>query len=798
MTGGRLWSVAHRAGIPGVLVALIASAAASLGRIYDGSLASWLVTGAGAGAVLVGTAARRLPSWQATVLSVLSMCGYLLAAGWYTAHRAELPEPVPPLLVEAAANGVPRLLTAMIPVEPVPDTVLVPVVAGWLAGLAAVELAVRGGRVLLGYLPPVLLFAASSFVVGPNAGPGLGHSLGFVVAGVLGLALTAGPAPVASSAEDSAGQAGGPLGRPVTGRPVTGPAARLRLRSTLLSAAGVGAVLAVVALTAPMVLARIATTGVDPRRYITPPVLDSLDENPLARISGWALDPDQPLFDLRVGDRRAGTPPPPARPAEAVRVRLAVLLDYDGVTWHIGGTYRSAGRVLPAVDGATGQYPSADAAAGPADTLRQEITIGELSGQLLPAVAAPSRVDGIRVGYDADSGTLLHPEGLRPGLAYTVDSVPPRLPLDLLGTADVPAGEPVARSLRVPAGAPAGLTRLARRLAEGVGAPYQRALAIEQFLAEHYRLVADAPSGHAYPNLEFFLFGPGDGGGLRGTSEQFATAYAVLGRLVGLPTRVVVGFTATAGGGTVCAADALAWPEVLFAGIGWVPFDPLPRPDTEPRPVEQELRPAPRESPPPAENLLPPVEPARSPAPAAAAPPRRSPAIHLVVLAMAVMPLAGAAGWSVGVVLLRRRQRRRRLGTGTPADRVCGAWQEVVDALRLAGRPAAAHLSATEVVRHAGGLPGAARLPALDRLATLVNAAVFAPGQVTGPQVHETGEQATGYVRALRASQSWWRRIGWSLRPGPLYWHRVPRGAGQRADGQVRTRHSPQDSVRLP
>ena len=43
---------------------------------------------------------------------------------------------------------------------------------------------------------------------------------------------------------------------------------------------------------------------------------------------------------------------------------------------------------------------------------------------------------------------------------------------------------------------------------------FDRATAIEEFLSEHYRRVPDAPSGHAYPNLQFFLFGPRDHGGL--------------------------------------------------------------------------------------------------------------------------------------------------------------------------------------------------------------------------------------------------------------------------------------------
>src|SRR5207248_9710492 len=136
-------------------------------------------------------------------------------------------------------------------------------------------------------------------------------------------------------------------------------------------------------------------TPVDPRRYVTPPQLDSLDESPLVRISGWMLNPDQHLFDVSVTG------------ATSAWIRLAVLSDYDGVTWKVGATYRDAGRVLTPAS-----FPS-----GP--TVTQRITVDELDGRLLPAVAVARRVDGVRVAYDADSGTVALPSGLRTGLAYT-------------------------------------------------------------------------------------------------------------------------------------------------------------------------------------------------------------------------------------------------------------------------------------------------------------------------------------------------------------------------------------------
>ncbi|WSX88648.1 DUF3488 and transglutaminase-like domain-containing protein [Micromonospora sp. NBC_00898] len=738
--------------LPLALLTMIALAGMVLDRVYAGSLLTRLMVGAAVGSVLVSVAARRLASWLVAPLSVLALAGWAALALRLAAAHADLPGSLGAVTADAARNAIPRLLTAMIPVEPAPDTVLLPLVAAWLAGLAGAEVALRAGRVLLGYLPPGLLYAGALYVVGPNAQPAIWPTVAFAAAGAVGLA--------APSWRD-----GSAAGDPSAGLAPTVRAA-VRVRLFAAGAAGVAVVVALAALLAPVVAGQVDERPVDPRRYVEPPQVESLDENPLIRISGWALNPDQRLLDVRTEAGGSGR--------EAARIRLAVLSDYDGVTWRVGATYRNAGRILPAVEPSPGRAT---------DTVRQEITVADLTGRLLPAVATPREISGARVAYDPATGTLIRPEGLAPGLRYTVTSVRERPDGNLLATANVPAGDSVSRVLRVADGAPEQLRRLAAQLAESNGAPYARAAAIEQFLAEHYRVTADAPSGHAYPNLAFFLFGPRNGGGQKGTSEQFAAAFAVLGRLTGLPTRVVVGF-APRGDGPVRAADAFAWPEVLFEGIGWVPFDPMPQPDSEPRPVEEDFRPTP-DDPPPSEVPAPTVEPTATP-PAEAA---SGPADHRSGLSTPVLLGGGAAGLFllVGLALLtlaalRRNLTRARLGRGDPGQRIAGAWREVTDALRLAAHPVGADLAAAEVAERAGRALAEARAarpadgpaPAVpvDELAGLLNQVAFAPGTATPEQAVRAAEVAAGYVAALRAARPWWRRLLWSVHPGPLRWHR--------------------------
>jgi hypothetical protein len=771
------------------LAALIALAGLSLGRIYNGPLLVQLVAGAAAGSVVLSTALRRAPAWLVAPVSVTALVGYGAWALAVSAPAAGITGAPREIALDAARNAVPRLLTALIPVEAQPDTVLAPVVLAWLAGLAAAELAGRVARPALALLPPVLLYAGALVLVGPNAPTVAWHALAFAALAAAVLVVAAPPA------------GRGPA--PRTRAPVV-----LRLRTGIGYAVGLALVLAVVAALAPVVAQRVARTPTDPRRYVQPPSLDVLDENPLIRLSGWAAEPDQPLFAVTVvrgpdaptadgatvgapddgEDPDAGEEPAgegggeEAVAAYDTRLRLAVLSDWDGVTWHIDTDYRNAGRVLPPPAAPPGLPPTEEVA--PPLTITERLTVAQLRGRLLPAVAAPTRVDGVRVAYDRTTGTLLHAQPLRPGVAYTVTSRNPSVDVALLPAADVPSGEAVARYLAVGDTVPPDLSRLADQVSAGETSPYLRALALESFLAEHYRLAADAPSGHAYPNLRFFLFDDPRAGGQRGTSEQFASAFAALGRLMGLPTRVVVGFRTPRGGGAVTAGDALAWPEVLFDEVGWVAFNPLPEPDTPPQPLEEEFLPRPPPSSEPPTSVEPPEPETESAAPtvaAPAAPGRAGPAAGQIVTGVGGGLLVALVLALLTVAVLRSSVRRRRLHGGSPPQRVLGAWGEILDALTLAGAPPSRDLAAAEVAVHARTVAGrtAGRrharhprpaAPALDDLAAKVNTVGFA-GPVAGADdlaAASATAAAVEYTRALRGRQPWWRRLWWLFDPRPL------------------------------
>ena len=186
------------------LAGMTALSGVVLGRIFAGPLLAELVAGAAVGSVGIGLAARRLPSSTVAPVSVAVLSAYAVLALWISAQRAGVGGSLGHVAGDALVNGIPRLLTAMIPVEPTPDTVIVPVIAAWLAGLAGTEVAVRAGRVLFGIAPAALLYVAALYVVGPNAGAAGWPTLAFAGLGVAALAVSNRPADAGALREVSA------------------------------------------------------------------------------------------------------------------------------------------------------------------------------------------------------------------------------------------------------------------------------------------------------------------------------------------------------------------------------------------------------------------------------------------------------------------------------------------------------------------------------------------------------------------------------------------------------------------
>ena len=121
-------------------------------------------------------------------------------------------------------------------------------------------------------------------------------------------------------------------------------------------------------------------------------------------------------------------------------------------------------------------------------------------------------------------------------------------------------------------------------------------------------------------------------------------------------------------------------------------------------------------------------------------------AITLVFLLLACVPLVFKAR--------RALRRRRRLRKGTPAERVAGAWAEVLAEAARAGVKVPGHANAEEAAVRLSALK--ADIGALPRL---VNAAAFAPGAVSEADAEAATALVAPFSRTIRHQVKWLRRF---------------------------------------
>jgi transglutaminase-like putative cysteine protease len=181
--------------------------------------------------------------------------------------------------------------------------------------------------------------------------------------------------------------------------------------------------------------------------------------------------------------------------------------------------------------------------------------------------------------YDPTTATTFSASDTTAGLHYTVVSSP-----------DLPSPKELAHEPATIVGGPAAdlphpgvsqtVRELTRRITATAQSKYDAALEIQRFLTGptfHYTTTPPAPPGNL-DALTYFLTVS-----RAGFCQQYATAMAVMARLVGIPSRVAVGFTAGTqepdGKWLVTTHDAHAWPELYFPEDGWLAFEPTPRGD---------------------------------------------------------------------------------------------------------------------------------------------------------------------------------------------------------------------------
>jgi transglutaminase-like putative cysteine protease len=501
------------------------------------------------------------------------------------------------------------------------------------------------------------------------------------------------------------------------------------------------AVVLAVGVLAPIPLAGLAPgsdarTPATLRSVVSGPVLPRTNTNPFAQYVA--------LFDGHLVLKITGSASEPVD-----RLRMITLTEFDGHTWSARADYRRAGHQLPPA---------------PVTTDARQVTIDVSVSNpdalgWLPTAGRATEVSVPDLGVDEGTGDIVIPAGSTMPKSYRVT-----------GTEPVIEGGEILDDDPERAATPPGIelppdilgfitTATAQSLTDS-----ERLLALYQALTKppfgYDGSAKDVPGGHGLYQISALLRDK------RGTSEQYASAFAVMCRQLGWNARVVLGFRPQWNGNTltVTGENVHAWAEVRFNRLGWVPVDPTPRqasPGREPggqapAPLSDPLEALPA-SPSPPEN------PADGPSQAASwpAPPAYGVATWVTVTivtggGLAVLVLA------IPVAKTIRRARRRR--HGTPRTRAVAAWLDVLDTLREAGLRVPHAATTGEVI----AVRGPDCPPAMYTLAQRTNFAAFAPDQTTETDARAAWTDSDTIRRTTRGHGSILTRLRSTFNPRPL------------------------------
>ena len=443
-------------------------------------------------------------------------------------------------------------------------------------------------------------------------------------------------------------------------------------------------------------------------------------------------------------------------------------------------------------------FPTVNESAEPVFT---RVVTDKYRGQWMPLPAHAATLNGVGTGWgwNPETGTLRAAEGQRPTAEdYTVMSVNPHITegtLDSLGSR-LPQGffgEVESVYLDLPEDTPGSLAKATDKAVDGVEEdPYRQAVAIQDYLRStefsysESTPVQDGYDGSGMSVIDAFLKEKA------GYCIHFASTMALMARDLGIPSRLVTGYSpGTATGVSITGQDgaelkeyevnsrnAHAWPELYFAGAGWVGFEPTPGRGVPP--VYAPALPAPSASAAEDPRLENPTNSASESSAAESSSsagssaagngPESGPPVAEAMRVLLMVVLAGAVPW-----VLRRFQRASRfsrLRRDTDTEALQGketgagaAWAELVALGLDYALPMRQDESAGDYARRLGRTLGRTG-DAVALLAGAYERMRYAPGQPASTEP-EALEAALGEVKHELTA-----RLGFGARLGRTLWPR--------------------------
>ncbi|WP_210502465.1 transglutaminase family protein [Nocardioides xinjiangensis] len=260
-------------------------------------------------------------------------------------------------------------------------------------------------------------------------------------------------------------------------------------------------------------------------------------------------------------------------------LRISVLARFSGSEWTPGD------REIPETQTATGALPSLDGVGleVPRRESKYDVRVGpDFASAWLPTAPQTTRVvAGSDWRYDVDTRDVIAAEDdvTTADLTYDYTGVQLEYDAESMDAAVSGAGSVAGIFTEVPSSLNNEIRRTAASVTADAPTRFQKAQVLQRWFREdggfRYDDGAVPSAGDGSADLLAFL------DDRVGYCEQFAASMAIMARVIGIPSRVAVGFLeperATNGSWEFSSHDLHAWPELYFPGSGWVRFEPTPQ-----------------------------------------------------------------------------------------------------------------------------------------------------------------------------------------------------------------------------
>jgi transglutaminase-like putative cysteine protease len=412
---------------------------------------------------------------------------------------------------------------------------------------------------------------------------------------------------------------------------------------------------------------------------------------------------------------------------------------------------------------------------------------------------APASVTGLvgQWSWEPDALSIRSDSSNARNQVYEVASVQVAPSVDELVAAGTTVEPGLDRYLQLPSDLPAVVATTAAQVVAGATTNYAKAIALQAFFTGgQFTYSEDAPVKKGYDGsgasvLAAFLQAKS------GYCVHFSSAMAAMARTLGIPARVAVGFTpgeavSTTDGGDpeyrVTTHDLHAWPELYFAGIGWVRFEPTPgrgvTPAFAPLAVDDPSTPNVDESKPTPATAAPTADPSAAPSAKDAELPTATAtatAIGTDATSAPVPPLAlliPLAALLAAPFTVRTLRRQRRIGMLRGGSALAG-WQELRDTADDLGLRTSDGRTPRQLADDLSGHLDDGAAAALARLRAALESEAFADG-ATRP----AAEDLSAVLGGLRRDAGLARRIAAATLPRSLFERWIPQPQATGTDPQ--------------